>query len=354
MYYRTSPPLTMPRQRVKRHGNLWPDITSSENIREAYLSARRGKSKLQSVQRFEKNEWRNLVRVRMGLLEKSFRTAYYSTKVIKEPKERTIYILPFYPDRIVQHALMRVLRPIWDGLLLDCCHSCRNDRGIVTGSAATMKYVRAFKYCLKCDISKFYPSVDQDIMYDIVQRKIKCKDTLWLLKDIVYSFPGGKNVPIGNYTSQWFGNLYMHDLDLWSSTRIGVGGYVRYCDDFCYYSNDKSVLRDIKDLLPDLLWNTRRLTLSKCNLFPTSQGVDFLGYRHFDNYKLMRKSTIKRMKRRLAKVLEDVKGGADPEQYRSTIASAYGWLSWANSYNLALSMKLFYLMRITGIEDARN
>jgi hypothetical protein len=196
-------------------------------------------------------------------------------------------------------------------------------------------------YCLKMDISKFYPSVDHEILYKIMKKKIKCKDTLWLLEDIVFSVPGGKNVPIGNYTSQWFGNLYMNEVDQYLKHHHHVKYYMRYCDDFLILHPDKDYLNtllvDIEEFLSDKL----ELTLSKKALFPVSQGIDFLGYRHFPEYILLRKSTQKRFKKRIQELpLEYLEGKITKDQYRSSLASMMGWLRWCNSHNLSKAMGL--------------
>jgi hypothetical protein len=204
-----------------------------------------------------------------------------------------------------------------------------------------MEFVRRYKYCLKCDISKFYPSVHHDTLFEIIQRKIKCPETLWLLKEIIYSIPGGRNVPIGNYTSQWFGNLYMNELDQHLKHEWHIKPYIRYCDDFVTFSDDKTFLNDVAAAITEFVGTKLKMSLSKRDLFPVNQGVDFLGYRHFPNYVLLRKSTSKRVKKRLAllpRLLE--KGRISLDSYRSSIASTMGWIKWSNSHNLGLSLRL--------------
>jgi retron-type reverse transcriptase len=185
---------------MRRHGNLWQKIISAENIALAHYNAARHKTSMFNVKKFAENLDENLERVRLSLVNKTFTTSRYTEKIVYEPKQRIIYVLPFAPDRIVQHALMNILLPIWDNLFINDSYACRQGKGIHAGSVRTMEYVRRNKYVLKCDISKFYPSINQEILFDIIKHKIKCPDTLWLIEDIIHSFPGGKNVPIGNYT----------------------------------------------------------------------------------------------------------------------------------------------------------
>ena len=326
---------------MRRHGNLFQEIIKTENIYQAYCKAKKGKRWQRKVQGFEKNLENNIEDIRQSLINKTFHTSGYRTKMIHEPKEREIFILPFAPDRIVQHALMNIIEPIWDSMMIHNNYACRVGKGIHAGSRKTMEYVRKNNYCLKCDVSKFYPSVDHDILCKILQRKIKCADTLWLIKNIIYSYPGGKNVPIGNYTSQWFGNMYLNELDTYVKHVLKCKDYIRYCDDFCLFHNDKTILNAVAKSIESFLYNRLKLRFSKCDLFPVSHGVDFLGYRHFCKYILLRKSTAKRVKKRLARLPQIFKKGRiTKEQFESSIASTWGWLKWANTYNFRLTLDL--------------
>jgi RNA-directed DNA polymerase len=205
-----------------------------------------------------------------------------------------------------------------------------------------MEFMRATNgYCLKMDISKFYASINHDILFEIVQRKIKCPDTLWLLKDIIYSIEGPTNIPIGNYTSQWFGNLYLNELDQMIKTEYKIKHYIRYCDDFILFHKDKRVLGELRSVITNFLKDRLALKISREALFPVKDGIDFLGYRHFPGYILLRKSTAKRVKRRLHKLPSLFKSGMiSADSLRSSIASTEGWLKWCNSYNFEQSLKL--------------
>ena len=326
---------------MKRRGNLFSQIIDRDNIELAYYKARKGKAWQRTVKRIDNNRDEALSRLQNDLGAERFTTSPYKIKKIYEPKERDIYILPFYPDRIVQHALMNVLESIWTPLFIYDSYACIPGRGLHAGSRRTMEFVRRYKYFLKCDISKFYPSINHDIMYSIVEQKIKCKPTLRLIRDVIYSIPGGRNVPIGNYTSQWKGNLYLNELDMFIKQRLRVKGYIRYCDDFCLFSNYKQELQKWRDEIRGFLWNQLKLCFSKAELAPVSQGVDFLGYRHFPNKILLRKSTARRVRRRLAKLPHLYRSGRiNLEQYRSSIASTWGWLQWANTYNFRIAIQL--------------
>ena len=339
---------------MKRHNNLYDKICDIKNIRLAYNRARQGKNWQRAIKAFMIDTEGNLLKIQKILLNRAFKPSPYTVKQIYVPKTRDIYIVPFNPDRVIHHALMNVLEPIYSKLFIFDSYACIIGKGIHRGSKRTMEFVRKDKYCLKCDIAKFYPSMDHDILFTIIQRKIKCKDTLRLIHDIIYSIDGGKNVPIGNYTSQWFGNLYLHEIDMYAKHVLKMKHYVRYCDDFLFFHNDKAYLKKCAVLIRKFAAEKLALRLSKCALFPVSQGVDFLGYRHFPNYVLLRKSTATRVKRRL-KLLPILfkKGRITLEQFRSSIASSFGWMKWANTYNLGLKLQIGKLMEmVNGLKAA--
>ena len=338
---------------VKKVKNVWHKIVDDANIEWAYRKAKKGKSKYNAVRYIEAHKEECLKQVKQLLVEGKFTTGEYKLKIIKEPKEREIFVLPFFPDRIVQHAIINVLEPIFVKLFIKDSYACIDGRGIHKGSLRIMEFVRN-KYCLKMDIRKFYPSINHNILMRILERKIGDKKLLCLLEDIVRSIPGETNVPIGNLTSQWFGNLYMNELDTFIKHKLKIKCYLRYCDDFALFSNDKKQLNEAKHQIIKFLNEELKLTLSKCDLFQTSQGVDFLGYRHFRKYILIRKSTVKRVKKRLVKVKKAYLEGRMPhDKFRSVVASTDGWFKWANSHNLSLSLQLNELKEMAK-DDRRN
>lgn len=272
----------------------------------------------------------------------TWRPSPYKERVIYEPKMRTIYIAKFFPDRVLHHAVVDVLEETWDKIMIYDTYSCRRGKGQHAGSLRCMKYIRRYPYCLKCDISKFYPSMDHEITKTILRRKIKDKKTLHVLDLIVDSFPGGKNAPIGNLTSQWFGNLYLGELDDYVKQILHVKGYIRYCDDFVIFGRSKEELREKGKKVKEFVEERLLLTFSKFDLFPVTRGIDFLGYRHFpDGYILVRKRTAKRMQKTIKELPHLMRRGEKSrEKALSTIASVNGWLKHANSHNLRMAMQL--------------
>ena len=361
---------------MKRHGNLYDKIISKENLKEAHRIARKGKTKKASVRWVDENLDKCIDELHDSLARGEYRTSNYVTKTVFEPKERLIYIVPYYPDRILQHAVMNVLEPIWDKLFTYHSYACRKGKGQHKGSSECMRHVRRYKYCLKCDCSKFYYSVNHRRIKEIIRKKIKCDRTLRLIDEIIDSVNrmnyffllcmvvfmrrwelemwfiveaaltvAGQcehNVPIGNFLSQWCGNLYLNELDTMIKHKFKVKAYLRYCDDFLLFSDDKDFLNRMKHEVKNFLLDDLHLKMSKIELFPVTRGVDFLGYRHFPNgYILARKSTAKRMKKHTKGIMHNLKhGDITKETAVSMISSAQGWLKWANTHNLQQSMKL--------------
>jgi len=340
---------------MKRHGNLYEKIYDIENLRYAFKRASKHKHTKSYVKEIEDNLDYYLKEIQTALIEGTYKTSPYKTKYIYEPKKRLIYILPFFPDRIVHHAIMNILEPIWDNLMYYHSYACRKDKGQHKGSRICAEYTRKYKYCLQCDISKFYPSVNHEILKNIIRNKIKDKKLLVLLDNIIDSIEGEKNVPIGNYLSQWFGNVYLNELDTRVKLVYNIKAYERFCDDFCFFSNSKEELNAIKKDLASWLNDTLGLTLSKCSLFPTSQGVDFIGYRHFPNKILLRKSTAKREKKKVLELWNLINNNdrnIDYDKALSVVQSIKGWIRHAQCHNLNEALELDKLLET--IENGRK
>ena len=332
---------------IKTYTNLYPKIISMSNIEFAFDKAIKHKRHRPTLQKYIQNKNACCALVYEILSERKFTTSPYLIREIFEPKQRNIYILPFMPDRIVHHAIMNIIAPIWDNMFIYDSYSCRPNKGQHRGVQRLMTWLPSYEYALKCDISKFFPNINHDILMEIISHKIRCIPTLDLLADIVYSIPGPVNIPIGNYTSQWFGNLYLNELDMFIKNEYRVHPYIRYCDDFVILSNDKGFLKELQQAIPEFLDNRLRLKMSKNDLFKTKQGIDFLGYRQFpDHYVLLRKSTANNIKRSV-KEISDIYYNSDTifdvktlEYFMSTIGSYLGWLNQACCYNLISSMKI--------------
>lgn len=310
---------------MKRLNNIYSKICTIENIQLADENARKGKRNQYGVLVHNQNKEANLLKLQEALINKTYKTSLYTTFKIKEPKERIVYRLPFYPDRIAHHAVMNLLEPIFTSMFTADTYSCIKGRGIHGAHKSLKKALKnegETTYCLKIDIKKFYPSVDHDILKGLLRRKFKDNDLLWLLDEIIDSAPG---IPIGNYLSQYFANFYLCYFDHWIKEQKGVKYYYRYADDIVILFSSKSYLH--KALAGIRKYFRQRLKLEikgNYQVFPVkARGIDFVGYRFYHRYILLRKG----IKQRFARMLVRRKN-------RASIASYKGWTKHCNSRNL--------------------
>lgn len=319
---------------MKRIGNLYDKICTFENLYEADEKARKGKMRTYGVKVHDKNRTENLLKLRDELLTGTFKTLPYSTFIIYEPKEREIFRLPYYPDRIVHHAVMNILEPIWVSTFTADTYSCIKERGIHAAAKKVRRILRedpeGTTYCLKIDVKKFYPSIDHDTLKRILRRKLKDARLLKLLDEIVDSAQG---VPIGNYLSQYFANLYLTYFDHWIKETKRVKYYFRYADDIVILASDKSylhrLLTEIQLQMGDLKLEVKR----NWQVFPVdSRGIDFLGYVFFHTHTRMRKSIKQNMFRKVGRLRK--RPDITEEEIKQAVASWWGWAKYCDSRNL--------------------
>jgi retron-type reverse transcriptase len=321
---------------MKRYGNLYYKIYDLENIRLAHKNAKKGKSHYSEVKMVEANPEKYFTKIRNMLKNKTFRNSKYEIFTRKDKgKEREIFKLPYFPDRIIHHCIMNILEPIWMKTLIADTYSSLKNRGIHKGVKRIKKALKDredTKYCLKMDVRKFYPSIDHDILKQIIRRKIKDKDLLWLLDHIIDSASG---VPIGNYLSQYFGNLYLSGLDHWLKEQKRCRYTFRYCDDICVLHSDKKHLSQLRKEISDYLNVSLNLALKdNWQIFPVDKrGIDFLGYRFFHDYILLRKGTTTRFKRRMRHIKKKHHRLA-PMNILSSVMSYRGWMKFADCHRL--------------------
>jgi retron-type reverse transcriptase len=297
-----------------------------DNLMLADQKASKGKSSQYGVITHAKNREANLATIYHDLITKTYTTSKYKTSVVMEPKERLVHKLPFYPDRIVHHAIMNVLEPVFTNLFTADTYSCIKGRGI-HGLANNLRKALdqdrpGTEYCLKLDIRKFYASIDHDILKQLLRRKFKDNDLLWLLDDIIDSADG---VPIGNYLSQYFANFYLTYFDHWIKEVKGVKYYFRYADDIVICSDNKVFLHNLLTDIKEYLSTELKLDVKgNHQVFPVSvRGIDVVGYRFFHTHTLLRKSIKKNFARKVAR------NGS-----HSTISAYYGWTKHADCKHL--------------------
>jgi RNA-directed DNA polymerase len=310
---------------MKRIGNLYDDICSIENLQVADTIGCKGKGKQYGVQYHIKNRAANIAQLHEQLTSQSFITSPYKTFTIYEPKERIIFSLPYFPDRIVHHAIMLLLEPIFTSVFTTDTYSSIKGKGI---HAAANAVKRALKdeanttYCLKLDIKKFYPSIDHTILKTLLRKKIKDVKLLNLLDGIIDSADG---LPIGNYLSQYFANFYLTYFDHWIKENKKVAYYFRYADDMVLLSSDKNELHNLLVEITKYLGENLKLQVKEnCQVFPVAaRGIDFVGYVFYHTHTLLRKTIKKSFARKVAKGIN-----------QKSLAAYNGWATHCNSKHL--------------------
>jgi len=310
---------------MKRIGNLYDRICSIENLQLADSIARKGKLNQPGIIEHDKNRDKNIQDIHLALLNKIYKTSEYTTFKIFEPKERLIFRLPYYPDRILHHAVMNILEPIFVSTFTADIYSCIKKRGI-HAAANSLKHalndVTGTQYCLKLDIKKFYPNIDHKILKQLLRRKIKDIDLLELLDEIIDSAEG---LPIGNYLSQYFANFYLTYFDHWLKEEKHVKYYFRYADDMVILSDNKPYLHQILSEIRFYLQGKLKLTIKEnYQVFPVQErGIDFVGYVFRHSHTLLRKSIKQSFARAIAR-----------NKNSQSLASYKGWAIHCNSNHL--------------------
>jgi len=302
----------------RRIGGLWPQILSFANLLLAARKARRGKRDRAAVQAFEFNLEGELLRLQDELNSGAYRPGAFRSHWITHPKARLISAAP-YRDRVVHHALMNVLEPILDRRFHPHSFACRKGKGTHAAADHLQQQMRRFGYAVQCDIRKFFPSIDHEILKLDFRRVVKDQRALALMGLIVDSsneqeqvqewFAGDdlltpalrrRGLPIGNLTSQWFANWYLNGLDYFATGTLGVGGYVRYCDDFILLDDSREKLRDAGNgAIAFLAARRLRLHEDRMNVQPCRCALTFVGFRQWASHRLLRKTNVCGFRRRL-------------------------------------------------------
>lgn len=355
---------------MKRIGNLFPTLISWRNLVQSARLARRHKRFRPDVLEFEYFCERELVRLQDELSTGRYQPGAYRSFWIHEPKLRLISAAP-YRDRVVHHALCNVVEPIFERSFIEDSFACRDGKGTHAGQRRAQHFARQYAYVLKADIEKFFPSIDHQIVCQLFAAKIKDRRVVSLLEqivkhsneqpEVVQYFPGDdlftpyerrRGLPIGNQTSQFLANVMLNPLDHFVKEVLQIRGYVRYCDDFLLFSNDKQQLAEARRAIRRYL-QTLRLTLHthKSVIFPVRTGIPFLGYRIFPTHCLLAKENVHRFRRRLRRMQQEyAAGNIHAKQVQQRIVSWLGHASHANTHHLTaeiLSQVSFRLESIT-------
>lgn len=341
------------KERMKRINNIYEKIYDLENLRRAHQMAKKDKSHYESVQKVEADLDNRLLLIQKMLKDKTYHVGQYKISIIEDKgKKRLLHKLPYFPDRIIQWAIMLQIEETFTKTFTNFSCASLKGRGTRYATKILSGYLRdksETQYCLKIDVLKFYPNIDRSILKQLLRKKFKDKELLWLLDNIIDSmdnasyqglsipeefkavyFQQGKGIPIGSYLSQYLANFYLTYFDHWLKEKLGCRYVVRYMDDIVVLHNSKRILHEWCKKIQDYLNNNLRLLIKgNWQVFPVEKrGIDFVGFRHFHHFRLLRKRILKNTKRATRAMSKY------PNKHNwSACISYYGWLVSSNSYN---------------------
>ena len=346
---------------MKTHKNVYQKLCSSENIYLAYLKARKGKSKKLSIIEFDKDLEKNLELLRKELIEMTYKPKSLKKFIVRDPKTRTIHASAFR-DRIIHHAIVNILEPIFEKIFIHDSFAIRKNKGThpaikrfdyfkrkVSQNGLLLKATQsdggAYNsnsiqgYCLKADIKHYFDNVDHEILISIIKKKIQDGKFMWLIRIILNNFESkikGKGMPLGNYTSQFFANVYLNELDQFVKNKLKAKYYIRYVDDFIILHRSKKRLEYFKKEIVEYL-KTLKLNIhpDKSQIIPLKNGVTFLGYRIFYHHKLLRKRNIRIFMKEFKEKLDNYDPQlVDVNKLTEGLQGWFGYSCWANTCNI--------------------
>lgn len=326
---------------MRRHGNLFEDVISVDNLRRADDIARKGKAQTYGVRMHDRHREANILKLHKQLKAGTYKPSPYTSFVIHEPKERVIYRLPYYPDRIVHHAIMNYVAPIWKKILHRDTYCGLPGKGIQAAADRVKKFLRTdpegCRYCLKFDIRKFYPTIDHDVLKGLVRWKLKDERVIKLIDDLIDSHPEG--IPIGNHPSIFFALLYFAKFINWIKQEKRVKYFIDYADDVVIFGSSKQELRRLLVEIEDYMARELKLSIKpNKQIFPVARdhrdrhgrGVDFLGYVFYLRETRLRKGIKKNFARAVAKMRKAKKPVSEAD-FLQRCASWWGWCKHSDS-----------------------
>ena len=340
---------------MKAYKHLYSQLCCYENLLHAFQKAKKRKSKKAYVAAFEKNLSQELQMLQRELELQTYQPKPLQKFIIRDPKTRTIHASHFR-DRVVYHALVNILEPIFEKLFIYDSYASRKGKGShkaiqrfdafkrkisqngkLTRDAYDNNHVIGFVF--KADIKHYFDTVDHSILLKIIGRKIHDKKIIWLIKKILSNFETplqGKGMPLGNLTSQFFANVYLNELDYFVKQELKATYYIRYVDDFVILHYGRRILEYYRERIYGYL-KTLQLELhpDKSKIIPLRDGVTFLGYRIFYHYKLLRKSNLRKFQKNWQKKLALYQQGLlSREQLIGSLQGWFGYAQWADTYKL--------------------
>lgn len=332
------------------YNNLFEKFISWENLLKAIKNSTKRKKKTKEVKEFLSHLEDNIVQIRKDLINLNWKQNNYTKfERISGYKRRNIEA-PSFKDRIIHHAIVQIIEPLFEKKFIYHSYSCRKNKGTHKSADILEKFIRIHKrnnkqtYILKADISKFFPSIDHKILWKILESNIKDKKLIKIIKLLTISPDNktNKGIPIGALTSQLFANIYLNILDHYIKDILKIHFYCRYADDFIIIKNNKNILFYYLYIIKNFLYNKLKLYLNpKTNIFPLKQGIDFCGYRIWSTHRLYRKRIVKSFKKKLFKQLTIFINNYNKFNliyFQGLISSYYGYSIKCCSYNTNLKI----------------
>jgi len=339
---------------MKTYNKLYEKLYSKDNLISAFKKARKGKRKKDYVINFESDLDKNIRLLQKELKLKIYRPHKLRKFIIRDPKTRTIHA-SIFRDRIVHHAIINLIQPIYEKRFIYDSFASRKNKGthlavkrfecfVKKVSSNGRKIKKPFNnnsiqgYFFKEEIKHFFNTIDNKILINILRKKIKDEDFIELIEIVLDNFETpvkGKGLPLGNYTSQFFANVYLNNLDYFIKHRLQTKYYIRYVDDFVILHKEKKTLLKFRGKIEKYLKNLRlELHPDKSEIHALRNGITFLGYRIFYHYKLLRKRNISYFLRRFNKKINLYKNGLiEKKDLESFLQGWFGYSKFANTYN---------------------
>ncbi len=326
--------------------HTYDDIISLENLLEAWKEFRKDKRSRKDVQEFERDLMGNIISLHKELVSKTYKHSAYEAFKVNDPKPRDIHKATVR-DRLLHRALYRKLYPFFNRVFISDSTSCRLEKGThkavnrfrVFARKASFNHTKTV-WVLKCDIRKFFASIDQTKLLAILAKYILDKDILGLISKIIGSFHSmekGIGLPLGNLTSQLFVNIYMNEFDQFMKHRIKAKYYIRYSDDFVIISRDRDWLVSTISRIRNFLWYELRLSLhpNKVSIGTVASGIDYLGWVNFNDHRVLRTATKKRIFRRIREM----------QGKKETVQSYLGMIGHGNCQKLEMKVRLLIVYK---------
>ena len=328
---------TMP----KTHNSLYSKIVDFDNLVAAYHECRRGKRYTPEALAFATQWEENLINIHEHLKWRSWQSGQARVFTVKGPKRRDIAAPPF-ADRVVHHALVRVVEPLFERRFIHDSYACRVGKGTHAAVARTQQFLRRAKrnwgdgvYVVHADIKSCFASIDHGVALSAVARVISDRDVLWLWKRILrgYGFDGGVGMPVGALTSQLTANIVLDQIDHRIKDDVGEPYYVRYMDDMVVICRDKAHARRTLEFIADEATRLKLRLNPKSAYAPWQRAVDFCGYRIWPTHILPRKRNVRRWRERLRRLAQDFSAG------RSNLRDAQQMIASCIAYHRHASAK---------------